>query len=116
MVLRPRFLCCLRGPTVNTTRSTNIAEELRELLGPDRVLDANSDLAVYECDAFVIEKHCPNVAVVPETAAGGAANFRPCNEPGPARLAPGGGGWRGRRGGFPHGGGDDPPIPPRPVP
>ena len=29
------------------------------IVGADRVLDAHSDLLVYECDAFVIEKHCP---------------------------------------------------------
>ena len=52
---------------MNTIHATNLAEELRQLLGPDRVLDAQSDLAVYECDAFVIEKHCPNVAVFPKT-------------------------------------------------
>ena len=27
-------------------------------------------LAVYECDAFVIEKHCPSVAVFPQVDGG----------------------------------------------
>ena len=53
--------------------AVNLSSELRRLLGPDRVLDAHSDLAVFECDAFVIEKHCPNVAVFPQTSAEVAA-------------------------------------------
>jgi glycolate oxidase len=57
----------------------NLSAELRRLLGPDRVLDAHSDLAVFECDAFVIEKHCPSVAVFPQTAAEVAAVVKLCN-------------------------------------
>ena len=47
----------------------SIIEPLRALLGPERVLHAASDLVVYECDGFVIEKNCPDVAVFPETTA-----------------------------------------------
>jgi hypothetical protein len=65
---------------VNTIQATNLTDELRQLLGPDRVLEAQSDLAVYECDAFVIEKHCPNVAVFPQTTAEVAAVVKLCNE------------------------------------
>ena len=52
------------------------------MLGPERVLDAHSDLAVYECDGFVIEKHCPSVAVFPQTTAEVAAIVKLCNEHG----------------------------------
>ena len=52
-----------------------LAGELRRLLGADRVLDSHSDLAVYECDAFVIEKNCPAVAVFPQTTAEVAAQL-----------------------------------------
>jgi glycolate oxidase len=89
---------------VNTIASSNLAEELRELLGPDRVLDANSDLAVYECDAFVIEKHCPNVAVFPKTAAEVAAIVRLCNER-ETPFVPRGAGTSLAGGGLPVGGG-----------
>ena len=68
-----------------------------QLLGPDRVLDAQSDLAVYECDAFVIEKHCPNVAVFPKTTAEVAAIVKLCNEQGDAVRAARGGDEPGRR-------------------
>ena len=51
---------------MSTIDVTQLATGLRRLLGADHVLDAHSDLAVYECDAFVIEKHCPSVAVFPQ--------------------------------------------------
>jgi len=41
---------------------------LRELLGVERVLSAASDLMVYECDGFVIEKNSPDIVVFPESA------------------------------------------------
>jgi glycolate oxidase len=44
-----------------------LTAELQRLLGPENVLSAHSDLVVYECDGFVIEKNCPDVAVFPHT-------------------------------------------------
>lgn len=102
--MRYRGLCSQRGPIVNTIVSSNVANELRELLGADRVLDANSDLAVYECDAFVIEKHCPNVAVFPTTTAEVAAIVRLCNERA-TPFVPRGAGTSLSGGGLPVGGG-----------
>ncbi len=81
-----------------------LAGELRRLLGADRVLDAHSDLAVYECDAFVIEKHCPAVAVFPKTTAEVAAIVRLCNERG-VPFVPRGAGTSLSGGGLPVGGG-----------
>ncbi|HEV3417128.1 MAG TPA: FAD-linked oxidase C-terminal domain-containing protein [Pirellulales bacterium] len=46
---------------------TPLIEELREIVGLDGVLSAHSDLVVYECDGFVMEKNCPDVAVFPRT-------------------------------------------------
>ncbi len=45
----------------------SLVDELYALLGKDGVLAAHSDLLVYECDGFVIEKNCPDVAVFPKT-------------------------------------------------
>ena len=42
-----------------------LIEELREVVGVDGVLSAHSDLVVYECDGFVIEKNSPDVVVFP---------------------------------------------------
>jgi glycolate oxidase len=89
---------------VSTSHATDLASDLRTLLGPDRVLDAHSDLAVYECDAFVIEKHCPHVAVFPKTAAEVSAIVRLCNERG-VPFVPRGAGTSLAGGGLPVGGG-----------
>jgi glycolate oxidase len=42
-----------------------LVDELREVVGQDAVLSAHSDLLVYECDGFVIEKNSPDVVVFP---------------------------------------------------
>ena len=42
-----------------TTSPTTFVDALREILGPEGVLDAKSELLVYECDAFVLEKRSP---------------------------------------------------------
>jgi glycolate oxidase len=44
-----------------------LVDELREIVGIDGVLSARSDLVVYECDGFVIEKNCPDVVVFPRS-------------------------------------------------
>jgi glycolate oxidase len=82
----------------------NLSTELRQILGPDRVLDAHSDLAVFECDAFVIEKHCPNVAVFPQTTAEVAAVVKLCNRLS-VPFVPRGAGTSLAGGGLPVGGG-----------
>ncbi len=87
-----------------TIHATNLADQLRQLLGPDRVLDAHSDLAVYECDAFVIDKHCPSVAVFPKTTAEVAAVVKLCDERG-VPFVPRGAGTSLAGGGLPVGGG-----------
>ncbi|HEX5471862.1 MAG TPA: FAD-linked oxidase C-terminal domain-containing protein [Lacipirellulaceae bacterium] len=89
---------------MTTTISSSIADDLRRLLGADRVLDARSDLAVYECDAFVIEKHCPSVAVFPKSTAEVAAVVKLCNERG-VPFVPRGAGTSLSGGGLPVGGG-----------
>ena len=75
-----------------------------DLVGADHVLDAHSDLAVYECDAFVIEKHCPSVAVFPKNTAEVAAIVKLCNELG-VPFVPRGAGTSLAGGGLPVGGG-----------
>lgn len=89
---------------MNSASNVVIAEGFRRLLGPDRVLDAHSDLAVYECDAFVIEKHCPSVAVFPQSTAEVAAIVRLCNE-NAVPFVPRGAGTSLAGGGMPVGGG-----------
>ena len=57
-----------------------LVEQLREVVDSDAVLSAHSDVMVYECDGFVIEKSCPDVVVFPETASQISAIVRICNE------------------------------------
>jgi len=56
-----------------------VVDELAELLGRTAVLSAHSDLVVFECDGFVIEKTCPDVVVFPTTTEQVAGVVRICN-------------------------------------
>jgi glycolate oxidase len=60
------------------TRLPALVDQLTEIVGADGVLSAHSDLLVYECDGFVIEKNCPDVAVFPRTTAHVQAIIKLC--------------------------------------
>lgn len=45
--------------------ANNLIHRLREILGPDGLLTSPSDLLVYECDGYTIEKNKPEVVVFP---------------------------------------------------
>ncbi|MEX0714842.1 MAG: FAD-linked oxidase C-terminal domain-containing protein [Pirellulales bacterium] len=68
-----------------------LADEFRSVAGPDAVLTARSDLLVYECDGFVIEKNSPDVAVFPRTTGQVQAIVRLCNQHGVPFLPRGAG-------------------------
>ncbi|HEX4146231.1 MAG TPA: FAD-linked oxidase C-terminal domain-containing protein [Pirellulales bacterium] len=59
--------------------SLEVVDELANLLGRAAVLSARSDLVVFECDGFVIEKNCPDVVVFPATTEQVAGVVRICN-------------------------------------
>lgn len=69
----------------------SLVEEFLELLGAEGVLSAHSDLLVYECDGFVIEKNCPDVAVFPRTTQQVAQIVKICNRYGVPFLPRGAG-------------------------
>lgn len=58
---------------------SSFVAELREIVGSDGVLTAHSDLLVYECDGFTIEKNSPDVVVFPRTTQQVARIVQACN-------------------------------------
>src|SRR3954471_13218589 len=58
----------------------SLIDELRRVVGRDGVLANHADLVVYECDGFVIERNCPDVAVFPRTSEEVAKIVRLANE------------------------------------
>ena len=69
----------LREPTVSTVDASRLSQGLRRIVGADGVLAAQSDLVVYECDGFVIEKNCPTWSSFPVHRRR-AAIVKLCNE------------------------------------
>lgn len=56
-----------------------LLDALRRIVGPRAVLHAASELAVYECDGFTIEKNSPDVVVFPDTTEQIAEIVQTCN-------------------------------------
>src|SRR4051812_30563820 len=44
-----------------------LVDRLRKIVGTDGVLSARSEMLVYECDGFTIEKNSPDVVVFPRS-------------------------------------------------
>src|SRR2546425_10489055 len=63
----------------STLVSASLADELRQVVGVESVLAARSDLVVYECDGFTIEKNSPDVVVFPRNTADVAEVVKICN-------------------------------------
>jgi glycolate oxidase len=63
-----------------TSNFVALSDAFVRLLGTEGVLSTYSDLVVYECDGFVIEKNCPDVVVFPRTTEQVAAIVRLCNQ------------------------------------
>ncbi|MCG3150309.1 MAG: putative FAD-linked oxidoreductase [Verrucomicrobiae bacterium] len=56
------------------------ARELRALLGADAVISTPTELLVYECDAYTLEKFLPNIVVLPRTTEQVVATVKYCAE------------------------------------
>src|SRR5687767_5313654 len=63
-----------------TSVGSLLIREFQNIVGRDGVLSSHSDLVVFECDGFVIEKNCPDVVVFPSTTAQVAKIVQLCNE------------------------------------
>jgi glycolate oxidase len=66
-------------------------DQLRSIVGTDGVLAADSELLVYECDGFTIEKNSPDAVVFPRTTEQVSAVVRACNAAGVPFLPRGAG-------------------------
>ena len=50
---------------MSTTAIASLIDRLRAIVGRDAILTSASELLVYECDGFTIEKNKPDVVVFP---------------------------------------------------
>src|SRR5215475_8209072 len=68
-----------------------LLERLRAIVGRDALLTSPSDLLVYECDGYTIEKNKPDVVVFPTTAGQVVEIVKACHEAGVTFLPRGAG-------------------------
>ncbi len=71
------------GPKVASRIAPQVAilrERLQKIVGPANILTALSDLLVYECDGFTIEKSVPDVVVFPSSTEMVVQIVQLCNE------------------------------------
>lgn len=90
--------------TLQTFSRARLIERLQKALGVENVLAHRSDLVVYECDGYVLEKNQPDVAVFPRSTEDVVQIVRICNEEG-APFVPRGAGTSLAGGCLPVGGG-----------
>jgi len=76
---------------MSTTVSSSLISKLRTRLGADGVLSSPSDLVVYECDGFTIEKNRPEAVVFPRSTQEVAAVVRLCHRHGVSMVPRGAG-------------------------
>ena len=65
---------------MSTASTTPLFDRLRAIVGGDGILTAPSELLVYECDGFTIEKNKPDVVVFPTSTEQIVQIVGVCNE------------------------------------
>src|SRR5438067_12981527 len=65
---------------MSPSTASPLLDRLREVVGRDGLLTSPTELFVYECDAFTIEKGRPDVVVFPTSTEQVARVVRVCNE------------------------------------
>src|SRR3977135_3617625 len=65
---------------MTATLANPLAERMRSIVGAANVLSSASDLLVYECDGFTIEKNKPDVVVFPNSTEQIVAIVKACRE------------------------------------
>src|SRR5688500_10539692 len=76
---------------MTTLALPQVVGSLRDIVGPENVLAARSDLLVYECDGFTIEKNSPDVVVFPRNTDDVSRVVKLCNRAGVPFLPRGAG-------------------------
>lgn len=66
----------MTSPAASSGAPAGLAAALRQIVGPDGVVDAAPGLAVFECDALTLEKGAPSLVVHPRSTAETAAVLR----------------------------------------
>jgi len=67
-------------PRFEAAKVPDVIARMKAIVGPDGVLTAKADLAVYECDGFTVEKNKPDVVVFPLTTEHVVQIVKACNE------------------------------------
>src|SRR5262245_47646042 len=62
------------------TTTSSLTERLHAIVGPEAVLTSASDLLVYECDGFTIDKNKPDLVVFPTSTEQVVQIVKACNE------------------------------------
>src|SRR5579884_3289995 len=65
---------------MSLTSTLSLIDRLRAIVGPDGILTSPSELLVYECDGFTIEKNKPDVVVFPTSTEQVVQIVKACNE------------------------------------
>src|SRR5262245_17054375 len=65
---------------MSTAIASPLIDRLRSIVGPEGLLTARSDLKVYECDGFTIEKNQPDVVAFPISTEQIVRIVKVCNE------------------------------------
>jgi glycolate oxidase len=74
-----------------TATTSNLIDSLRAIVGPDALLTSATDLLVYECDGYTIEKNRPDVVVFPTSTEQVVEVVKTCNRLGVPFLPRGAG-------------------------
>src|SRR2546426_2590539 len=65
---------------MTTVAAPSLTDRLRSVVGVGNVLSSPSDLLVYECDGYTIEKNKPDVVVFPTSTEQVIEIVKACNE------------------------------------
>ena len=52
---------------MNNRDERNLLHDFQTIVGQENVISGDKELLVYECDAYTLEKHLPNLVVLPQT-------------------------------------------------